>query len=129
MRNEGGTVPDIEEWTFAGASGKSYAFAVHPRRNGEFKNVEPQPAVYILGYRHPRGHLAGDVVEPLFIGQTDDLASRLADHPQWECILDECFNCVCVLADRLTAEERTHCADDLRRGNPTPCGEGTIRTS
>ena len=116
-------MPDFEEWTFSGAFGRKYRFVVHPRRQGVFEGITPQSAVYVLGYRHPRGHLAGDVIEPVYIGHTDDLAARLADHPHWDCIIYEACNCVCVLADQLSEEERAACAEDLRRGNATPCGD------
>ncbi len=106
----------IAKWTFAGASGAGYTMRVKGMRNA----LPSVPAVYVCAYLHPKGHLAGHVAEPVFIGATDDLAATMQDHPAVECLRYECANCVCWL-ECDASDERQRIVDDLEKVHPAKC--------
>ncbi|WP_461210936.1 hypothetical protein [Desulfocurvus sp. DL9XJH121] len=107
----------VTAWTLAGASGRDYAFTVHGR-GARFRAVG---AVFVLGYLHPRGHLAGFVLHPLYVGQTSDLARTLAAPPHGDCLRAQCWNCVCALATGAGEDERRDAMLDLLAAHHAPC--------
>jgi hypothetical protein len=64
-----------KEWSFTGSSGTTYIFSIHPKSDG----LPRSAGVYIQAYTRPRGHMAGWRVNPLRIGQAEDIASAV-DH-------------------------------------------------
>ena len=107
----------IDLWTASVASGREYLFRVY-KRDAPFK---AEPALYLLGYHHPKGHVGGNTVDPIYLGMTDDLAARLQDHPHPDCLRYEMFNAVCVVQD-VAPEERMDCLRDLAEALFLPCG-------
>jgi hypothetical protein len=110
----------IDDHRFIGKSGREHAFAVHARR----AVLPARPALYLLGYRHPRGHLAGFHVVPLWLGMAENLAARLAAHPSEECLRSELWNCVCVLeaGPDTTSPAPREAFDDLLPALAPACG-------
>ncbi|WP_031480353.1 hypothetical protein [Maridesulfovibrio frigidus] len=106
-----------KEYIFKGFSGTDYPFEIM-KKSSDF---EPATAIYIFTYKHLRGHMAGFAVNPLHIGQTDNLKKALIDHPQKDCLFNECSNCIHVM--KLDADEsaRKAIVEDLLKANPTPC--------
>jgi hypothetical protein len=96
------------EWTFTGASGVEYKFSILA------KSEEPPQSsgVFILAYVHPRGHLAGWQVNPLFIGQADDLRPPLAEGVGLDNEQRFIWNCNFVLLEP-AASVREACVRDL----------------
>lgn len=97
-----------EKWSFAGGSGTEYFFEIKKKSAA----LPASGGVYILSYTHPRGHLAGFEVHPLYLGQTDNLKTTISTPPELKCITDECWNCSYIL---LIDDEqvRIDCMKDL----------------
>ncbi len=106
-----------KEWIFKGLSGTDYPFEIM-KKSSDFESIK---AIYILTYKHPRGHLAGFVVNPLYIGQTDNLKVALINHPQADCVFNECYNCLHVMKLEADENARRAIVEDLLKANPTPC--------
>ncbi|SMF20216.1 hypothetical protein [Desulfovibrio gilichinskyi] len=97
-----------DKWSFTGGLGTEYFFEIKKKSS----TLPPSGGVYIFSYTHPRGHLAGFEVHPLYIGQTDNLETTLPAPPKLKCITDECWNCTYIL---LIDDEqaRINCVHDL----------------
>ena len=101
------------EATFSGYDSK-YRFAVYPA-DAKLKDVA---AVYIFTRRtEADGKASHDL---LYIGETDRLRKRLANHEKWPQLRKLGVNCVCVLEEE-DDERRLDVETDLRRRHHTPC--------
>lgn len=97
-----------EKWIFTGSSGTEYLFFIRAK-----KQVLPQaPGVVMLAYTHPRGHMAGWQVNPLFMDHARDMSLILESGagPDSESLAlwNSCF----VLAEP-DAAAREACLSDL----------------
>ncbi|KAB1442809.1 hypothetical protein [Pseudodesulfovibrio senegalensis] len=101
-----------EEWIFSGASGAHYRFSIRTKKSG----LPQAPGVVMLAYTHPRGHMAGWQVNPLFIGHADDMSripeSEVDPHSKQMALWNSCF----LLPESLAAA-REACVLDLERAN------------
>ena len=103
--------------TFPGASGKNYDFEVYST-DTNFNNVG---AVYIFSKRtvNQAGKGTHDL---LYIGETEKLGNRIANHEKWRFVRGYGVNAICVHVD--TAENsRLAKETDLCRANNTPCNK------
>ncbi|MBI9112515.1 hypothetical protein [Maridesulfovibrio ferrireducens] len=105
-----------KEWSFKGESGTEYCFEIKMKSSA----LPTAGGVFILAYTHPRGHLAGFEVHPLYIGQTDNLSTTIDTPPQLKCITNECWNCTYIMMTD-NKQARIDCVQDLLKNNQTPC--------
>ena len=112
----------LEERLLVGASGREYRFHAY-RRKGP---IAPGPALYVLGYLHPRGHIGGNHLVPLYLGMAEDLRAVLEDHPAAACLRFELCNCVCLPAEPLDAFGMTDWFQDLNAALALPCGHDAL---
>jgi hypothetical protein len=97
-----------KKWTATGASGAKYLFSILPKSDGL-----PQSAgVFILAYCHPRGHMAGWQVNPLFIGHADNMGLALENEVELDSDHMLMWNCNFVLLESVTSA-REICVRDL----------------
>jgi len=103
---------------FYGQSGTGYEFEVFTS-DTNFNNVS---AVYIFTRRTLDSEGQG-VHAMLYIGETEELGNRIANHEKWPCVDGHNCNCICIHQEpdentRLTKET------DLRHAYPdTPCND------
>ena len=94
-----------------GASGRSFSFAVFDLRT----NFDPnQPAVYVVMRAE-----AGQYVV-IYVGQTQDLVDRFADHHKEACMARYQANCIAAQVVRDEAE-RLAIENDLITAYNPPC--------
>ncbi|EPR43656.1 hypothetical protein dsx2_2273 [Desulfovibrio sp. X2] len=108
----------LEETTLTGASGRAYPFRIFSLK----EDFDPTPALYLLGYRHPKGHIAGYNVVPLYLGLAEDLRRELAGHPSAQCLRFELCNCVCLPDESIPPAQWPACCADLARSLDLRCG-------
>jgi hypothetical protein len=107
----------ISDATFKGASGTSYSFEVWAT-DVTFKEVG---AVYVFSKRVTDS--AGKGTHTLlYIGQTDNLATRIPNHEKWPCVKRNSVNCICTHLDN-SEKSRLDKEADLIKGNTTPCND------
>ena len=100
---------------FVGRSGRSYTFNVY-NFGSSWRGVA---AVYVVA--RPRRSASGNLVlDPVYIGQTDNLKEQLSKRHQRSCLDVYQANKVCLL---LEASEsiRLEVESDLLAQWPTPC--------
>jgi hypothetical protein len=99
-----------KNWRFTGASGRQYSFTILPKGEG----LPESPGVFIKAYTHPRGHMAGWCVTPLFIGHADNI--HLAFGDKVELTPDQAYiwNCNFVLVEPAVSV-REECVRDLKQ--------------
>ena len=90
----------------------SYTFEVHPAE-GTFGDIG---AVYIFS------RAEGELHEALYIGQTDELGTRIANHEKWPCVQQHDCNRICVLF-RASESGRRAVESDLLAGSDPPCNK------
>jgi hypothetical protein len=105
----------IDAVTFAGRSGKDYAFRVYVWET-KFKAL---PGVYVVASRsiEPGQSPRYDTV---FVGTTSDLSKTFKSHPRNDCFQMYYANVVGVLKEA-DAENRERIARDLTEGLSPPC--------
>ena len=109
----------IDEIAFAGGSGARYDFRVYVWET-KFK---PIPGVYVVAARTIEPGQPPQY-QPLFVGETADLATAFRDHSRDECFQMYYGNVVGVLKESDDAR-RTSILADLIAGLAPPCnGEG-----
>lgn len=103
---------DIE---IAGASGKKYSFEIYPS-DSTWNEIG---AVYVVSKRtmKPGG---GGSHEFIYVGQTDNLKERHANHHKANCFEKHGFNCVCVHVEK-DEETRLGIEADLVDARAWPC--------
>ena len=106
----------IADATFKGAKGE-YAFEVYPF-DQSFNAVG---AVYIFTKRAVDSSGKG-LHTFLYIGETEDLSSRIPNHEKWPCARRNGVTCICVHLDN-NSQSRLAKETDLRAGNTTPCND------
>ncbi len=106
----------IATGAFTGNSGEKYSFKVY-EADSEFKDIS---AVYIFTKRTVKdGKGSHDF---LYIGESDELGTRIADHEKWDCVSRHGCNCICV--HTIDGDDARVAAEtDLRNGNSTPCND------
>lgn len=105
----------IAEATFS-AHGSKYTFNVHGA-DTSFKDVG---AVYIFTQRTVKNGKGTHSF--LYIGETGELGTRIANHEKWACVNANGCNCICV--HRVDDEgARLIIEAALRNSNPTPCND------
>lgn len=97
-----------------GASGKTYKYWYYPYGSA----LKAEPGNYIFAKQNAEGRWV-----PLYIGQTDDLKARVADHEKRKCALDN--GCTHIHAHISSADEGIRLAEetDLRHNYSTPCNK------
>ncbi len=101
---------------FAGASGAEYSFEVYTL-DTSFNNVG---AVYMFTVRTVSEGKGAH--EPIYIGETGELADRYVNHEKWPCVEMHGANCICMHRDDNQAS-RLDKETDLLRANDPPCNE------
>ena len=101
---------------FTGKSGTKYPFNVYSS-DTSFKDMS---AVYIFTKRTVKdGKGTHDF---LYIGESDELSTRIASHEKWDCVNENGCNCICVHA--VDGEgARLEIEQDLRDAGSTPCND------
>ena len=102
--------------TFKGASGTSYDFNVYPL-DEEFNSIG---AVYIFTKRTVSEEKGLHTL--LYIGETDNLATRIPNHEKWPCVKKNNANCICIHRDD-NGKSRLAKETDLREEHSTPCND------
>lgn len=97
-----------KEWSFTGASGTKYIFSILPKS----QSLPPSPGIFILAYTHPRGHMAGWQVNPLFISHADNMCVTLDDGVRLDRDQGAMWNCNFVLLES-DPSVREMCVRDL----------------
>lgn len=99
---------------FSGASGAAYRFAVYSRET-DFNNVA---GVYVFSRRF-RNQREGFLHDVLYVGETEELSDRLAQHHKLNLAVQAGCNCICFLPEP-DRRRRLSVEADLRRGNKPP---------
>lgn len=106
----------IADATFKGKAGE-YSFEVYPA-DQRFNAVG---AVYIFTKRVVGADGKGTHTL-LYIGETEDLSSRIPNHEKWPCVTRNGVNCICVHVDS-NSRSRLAKETDLRAATNTPCND------
>lgn len=85
----------LKEWTFTGASGTKYQFSNLAKSD----ELPQSPGILILGYAHPRGHLAGWQVHPLQIHHSDNIHATFANSIEQQATQLPLWNCNLILLE------------------------------
>jgi|GEM_PF-1043983 len=96
------------KWSFTGASGTEYLFTILPKSEG----LPQASGLFILAYTHPRGHMAGWQVNPLFIGHAENMELMLENEVMLDRDWRGIWNCNFVLWEPV-ASVREMCVCDL----------------
>ncbi len=102
--------PDIVD--FRGVSGEVYAFEVYP----DDTEFDDEGAVYVFTKITPFK------ATPLYIGETETLGTRIANHEKWECADKHGCTHICVYWVG-SKEEGLEIETDLRHNYNTPCND------
>jgi len=105
----------IDEITFAGGSGTTYDFRIYVWET-KFKAI---PGVYVVAARTVEPDQPPQY-QPLFIGETADLATAFRDHERNECFQMYYGNVIGVLKES-DDTRRTSILADLLEGLAPPC--------
>jgi len=105
----------LELLMLRGRSGNVYPFRVYPLPSA----LKPIEAVFVISKRIMESDGRGDH-EPLYIGQTEDLADSLANYKKLPCVNKYRANCVCVHA-AAGETEREKIENDLLGYYSLPC--------
>lgn len=104
----------LETAYFTGKSGTIYPFEIYSLDTA-FNNV---CAVYIFG----RWDIYSGIIFPLYIGETTELAKRLANHEKRLCAMAYGLNCFCI--HRVLESLRFQIETDLINGySNCPCNK------
>jgi len=98
------------------AGGKDYSFNAYTT-DTDFNEVS---AVYIFTERTVKDGKGSH--RYLYIGETEALGSRIANHEKWECVDDKGCNCVCVHQVKEKAAREALEKIFLKEKNP-PCND------
>lgn len=101
---------------FYGVSGRAYQFEIYPA-NTVFNNVS---AVYIFCIKYITG--LQFKFSPLYIGETGELKTRIANHEKWTCVNNYGCTHICVMSI-LGEDARLAVEKDLRHNYFTPCND------
>ena len=107
----------IADATFTGASGRNYSFGVYST-DTTFKDIG---SVYIFSKRivDQNGRGTHDF---LYVGETEELGTRVANHEKWPCVQRNGVNAICIHVDE-SSRSRLNKETDLRNSNSTPCND------
>jgi len=101
------------KWSFTGVSGTDYLFTILPKSEG----LPQSSGIFILAYTHPRGHMAGWQVNPLFIGHAENMGLMLKSEVRLDQEWRGTWNCNFVLLESV-ASVREMCVCDLNLLEP-----------
>lgn len=101
---------------FNGASGAEYSFDVYPLDTTWKDNVA---AVYFVTRRYEKTDQKFSHDE-IYVGQTDNLKERHANHHRERCFSSKSANCLCILLESLE-RNRLDIERDLIEGRNPPC--------
>ncbi len=105
----------IADATFT-ANGEGYAFEVY-NSSGSFNDVS---CVYIFTKRTVENGKGNHKF--LYIGETGELGTRMANHEKWGCVDSHGCNCICVhRVENETA--RLDIETKFRNAHKTPCND------
>lgn len=101
--------------TFNGESGKAYKLEAY-NFDTSFNQVA---AVYVVSrrYKNTNGGYSHDVI---YIGQTENLQERFANHHKTNCFRNNNANAICVLQEG-SEQVRLNIESDLVRNYKPPC--------
>lgn len=106
----------IANATFS-ASRKNYSFTVYSS-DTRFRDVS---AVYIFTKRTVKSN--GKVTHKfLYIGESGELGTRIANHDKWHCVNHYDCNCICVLRVD-DSHNRRNIEKVFRNEHETPCND------
>ena len=109
-------VGKIADATFVGASGTKYSFAVYSVDTA-FKDIG---AVYVFSERTVSNGKGSHHF--LYVGQTEELGTRIGSHEKWLCAKRNGVNALCVHVNSHQGS-RLSIETDLRKANDPPCNE------
>ena len=101
---------------FNGASGREYFFGVYSI-DTDFNNVR---AVYAFSKRIVKDEVGFH--EVLYIGETEELGTRIKNHEKWPCVNNNGANCICVHPEE-EKESRIDKESDLKFNYYAPCND------
>lgn len=106
----------IADVTFTGASGTKYSFIGYTL-DTSFSDVG---AVYIFTKRTVSDDNGTHAT--LYIGETEELGTRISNHEKWSCVNNHGANCICVHRDDNQAS-RLQKEKDLLGNYHSPCND------
>ena len=106
----------LNDLTLYGKSGAAYEFEVWPM-NQVFNAVA---AVYAVTRRYQKTGATSYSHDVIYIGQTDDLSTRFADHHKADCFTKHKANCICTHRDD-DEDSRLAKEKDLIANYDPPC--------
>ncbi len=119
MTNPNGKkMPKLGVLKLKGQSGAEYSFDVYPANTTWNDNVA---CVYYVSKRTIKADDGGDH-KAIYIGETNDLKDRLANHHKQDCFDGHQYNAISTLHEA-NANQRTQIEADLIRGIRPPCNE------
>ena len=105
----------LADATFS-AGGTEYSFTAYSA-DTSFKDVS---AVYIFTKRSVKDGKGSHSF--LYIGETGELGTRIANHEKWECVNNHGCNCICVHRVEET-RARLDIETSFLNANETPCND------
>ncbi len=107
----------LSQVDFSGKLEKSYTFDVYDLNS----DLDSIAAVYIVSLRE-MGADKKYVHTVIYIGETDDLKKRFADHEKWPCFKKNKANALCVHPES-SGKTRLDIETDLRATRDTDCNK------
>ncbi len=98
--------------TLEGCSGNSYEFNIYPIG----ANFIPIGGVYYISHREDRTHTH------IYLGITEDLSTRFANHHKEDCFIENEANCISIHQNE-SEEERQEIEKDILCYYNFPCNE------
>lgn len=104
--------------TLTGASGEKYGFDVYQSDANWADNIA---CVYYVSKRtvKPEG---GGSHTAIYIGETEDLKTRLSDHHKQDCLERHGYNCISIHHES-SAKARLQTEEDLVKAIDPPCND------
>lgn len=109
-------MPKISTMKFKGASGSDYDFDVYPYDSNWNENIG---AVYFVTRRYQKDDQMY-YHDEIYVGQTDDLKERHANHHRAQCFTKHKANALCILLES-SEKKRLAIEKDLIDGRNPPC--------
>ena len=106
---------EIAKATFS-AGGRNYSFTIYST-DTQFNDVS---AVYIFSKRTVSNGEGSHSF--LYVGETEELGTRIKNHEKWDCVNRFGCNCICVHRVTSAQERKTIEADFINDYNP-PCND------
>lgn len=104
--------------TLKGASGATYSFDVYPADANWAENIA---CVYYVSKRTEKPGGGGSHTA-IYVGETEDLKDRHADHHKQKCFEKHGYNCISIHHEK-SAKARLQIEEDLREAYDPPCND------